>query len=235
MLSVSPAARAWPISVMLNLPPDTPAERKRLGKALAMLRDDAGLSQQSAADAMGVTAQAWQNYEYGRRRFTPELARKVTRALDRDPEDLLLARERVPGAAGEDARPRPRADHIYDLPLAGRAVFSGGAGQIRGVAEGETLSLADYFGPEWKVLPIVDGAMIPYVSPGGFVTYSTGRFPQPGQGCVIELATGELRVRRFEAMLSGELQVAAIFPQVIPETIRLTEVKGVYAVGLRLG
>ena len=182
MLSVSQGLRAWPKLVMLELPADTPAERKRLGKALALLREDAGLSQPAAAEAMGVTPQAWQNYEYGRRRFTPELIRKVARALDRAPEDLMLARERVPGAANDEQPRRARPELAYDLPMAGRAVFSGGAGQIHGVAEGETLSLADNFGPDWKVLPIVDGAMIPYVSPGGFVTYNTSRFPQPSQG-----------------------------------------------------
>ena len=236
MLSVSLAPKAWPMTAMLDLPPDNPAERKRLGRALALLREDVGLSQQAAAEAMEITPQAWQNYEYGRRRWTPELIRKVTRALDRDPEDLLLAREKIPGAANdEDLRPHHAERRHYMLPLAGRAVFNEGGGHIHGVAEGASMNLADYFGPEWKVLPVVDGAMIPYVSPGGFVTYNTGRFPQPGQGCVIELASGELRLRRFEAVLSGQLQVAAIFPITEPEIIRLADIRGVYSVGLRLG
>lgn len=236
MLSVSLAPKSWPMTAMLDLPPDNLAERKRLGRALALLREDAGLSQQAAAEAMEVTPQAWQNYEYGRRRWTPELIRKVTRALDRDPEELLLARIKVPGAANDESPlPHHAERRQFSLPLAGRAVFTEAGGHVHGVAEGESMSLADYFGPDWKVLPVVDGAMIPYVSPGGFVTYNTSRFPQPGQGCVIELASGELRLRRFEAMLSGQLQVAAIFPVTEAETIRLNDIRGVYAVGLRLG
>jgi len=35
----------------------------RLGDA----REDAGLTQQEAADALGVTVKAYQNYEYGKR------------------------------------------------------------------------------------------------------------------------------------------------------------------------
>lgn len=37
-----------------------------MGRALKLLRERSGLTQEAAADLMGVTKTAWANYEYGR-------------------------------------------------------------------------------------------------------------------------------------------------------------------------
>lgn len=238
MLSVSSAARAWPKVVMLDLPPDSPAERKRLGKALALLRDDAGLTQPEAADACeGISLTAWQNYEYGRRRFSPDLVRRVTAALGRDEEDLMLARAKVPAVdpANDDGRAVQKPGRLFELPLAGHASIREDGPQIQAGDNAGSISLEEYFTGEWKVLQVVDGRMAPYVSPGGFVTYNPKRFPQPGQGCVVETMTGEMHVRRFVEMAGGQLRVEILHPKAEAASLPLTSIKGVYLVGLRQG
>ena len=48
-------------------PPKTSAEEAReVGEALRILRDRLDITQEQAAEAMGVSRTAWQNYEAGR-------------------------------------------------------------------------------------------------------------------------------------------------------------------------
>ena len=236
MLSLSRADMAWPKAVMLDLPENTVANRKRLGRALALMRERLGLTQPQAAERAEVTTQAWQNYEYGQRRFTPQLVSKVTGALDADPEDLMLALASLPGEepANDDRRGFRDVGRLFELPVAGRVSLGESFTHVRG-DDARRLNLRDYFSGDWAVLPVVDGSMIPYVSPGGFVTYNPQEWPTPGAGCVIELTTGEMHVKRFEGMTATDLQVSEIHPAPRGLSFPLASVRGVYAVGLRKG
>lgn len=238
MLSLSRPLPAWPKFAMLELPENTSANRKRMGRALAALRERTGLTQPQAAERANVSTQAWQNYEYGLRRFTPALVDKVTEALDADGEELLLALAGIPGqdAAGDDDRRGFReVARLFELPVAGRVALGESFTHVRSADEARRLNLRDYFSGDWAVLPVVDGAMIPYVSPGGFVTYNPQEWPAPGAGCVVELTTGEMQVRRFEGTDSRQLHLAEIYPALRPVSLQLSAVRGVYAVGLRKG
>lgn len=222
---------------MLDLPADNIEERRRLGRALALLREEAGMSQQQAADACGgMSVTGWQNYEHGKRRFTPDLVRKVTDAIGYTPEDLMIARARVPTVAGSAdlGRFRDKPGRIFELPMTGRVSLGSQGPEVFGMSEPSMYSFEEMFGGDWKVLPVADEVMIPYVSPGGHVTYHATRTPSPGRGCVVELTNGAMFVRRFEAMRGGMLFVSELYPEPKAVTYPLTEVRGVHALGLRM-
>lgn len=233
MLSLSRSEIAWPTMAMADIPNDTPENRRRLGRALALLRDDAGLTQPMAADALNITVQAWQNYEYGRRRFTRDLIERVTRALKREPDDLVELFERLP--SNDDLPPTASRRSIFELPLLGRVragprgihIFDPGG-------EPEFVDFAEYFTGDWRVLQLGGESMIPYAEPGGFVTYNEKRWPQRNKGCVIETNGGDYFVKRYDGVRDDVLHVTELHPQEREITFPMDEVKGVYAVGLRL-
>lgn len=218
--------------VMIDLPNDSPVERKRMGRALALLRADAGMTQPAASERMGVTLQAWQNYEYGRRRFTPDMVRSVTTAVERTPEDLLDARSRVLSNEASAPAAGPRLSP-YELPLLGRVragpqglhVFDGG--------EPETIDLGYLFGPDVRVLRLAGESMIPYAEPGGFVSYHLRSLPKRNKGVVIHLMNGDFFVKRYDYERGGTLYVTELHPEERQLTFDLTEVRGVYPIGLR--
>jgi transcriptional regulator with XRE-family HTH domain len=81
----------------------TDPEQVLMGRALRALREARGLTQPQAAGNMeprpqGISVQAWQNYEAGKRRFTPALIRRVTAALAATPDELMFARSQLPAA-----------------------------------------------------------------------------------------------------------------------------------------
>lgn len=218
--------------VMIDLPNDSQVERKRMGRALALLRAAAGLTQPAAAERLGVTLQAWQNYEYGRRRFTPDLVRSVTNALARSPEDLSEARSRVIASDADAPLPSVRSSP-YELPLLGR-VRAGPQGlHVYDGGEPETIDLGYLFGPDVRVLRLAGESMIPYAEPGGFVSYHLRSLPKRNKGVVIQLINGDFFVKRYDYERGGVLYVTELYPDERQINFALTEVRGVYPIGLR--
>lgn len=77
-------------------------EMAALAKALRLLREEIGLTQADAADAAGMTRQAWNNYENGSRQaiLRSDKQHELARALGASRETLLLYRARQrPGQA----------------------------------------------------------------------------------------------------------------------------------------
>ena len=101
----------------------TPAEEaKALGRALKRLREARGLTQDQAAEKLGVTRTAWQNYEGGRSVIMrTDLQSRLVRALDASVEDLLgmLRHE----AHGHSAIGVSEAAAIYSGPGRRQAIF----------------------------------------------------------------------------------------------------------------
>lgn len=159
----------------------TPADEERaqwlaLGEALAALRRDRGLSQAEAGARVGMTSQGWGLYEAGRRAglFRPDVQRRLTAALDATPEDLALRLARAqpitaPASTGLEARGRVYAD----APVANPA-------------------------PPRATLRLSDDALAPWASSGVLLEYEPGRWPRRDQGCVIEMADGQVRARLYE-------------------------------------
>jgi transcriptional regulator with XRE-family HTH domain len=57
-------------------------------EAIRKAREVAGLSQEQAAQALGIKVQAWQKYEYGERNPKDDMLEKIAAALNTDIEML---------------------------------------------------------------------------------------------------------------------------------------------------
>lgn len=151
----------------------------RLGEALAALRRERGLSQAEAGSRLDMTSQGWGLYESGRRPglFRPDVQRRLTGALDSTPEALAL----ILGGA------------VLEPPSSTTGVESRGRD-----FEGSTRS---------KRLEVRDDALSPWAEPGVVLEYQPGLPPRPGQGCVIEMTGGAVRVRLFERSDANAIHV----------------------------
>lgn len=214
------------------------AEDILLGRALKSLREamDPRVTQTDAATAADVTLQAWQNYEAGKRRFTEALIGKVTRALTISRAELLAERDRILDEPSADTRPRIERGRSGRLEISingrGRAGPMGMHVYDAGQSEG-SIDLSMILGGDARATRAAGESMVPYVEPGAFVVYHTGRWPRRGHGCVIETKTGELYIKRYEKTDGSTLFVTELFPKERELKFQLSDVEGVYAIGLR--
>lgn len=150
---------------------ESDSDARRLGEALAALRREAGLSQAEAGERLGMTSQGWGLYESGKRPglFRPDVQRRLTTALGASPEALALKLGAPPAASPEPAS---------GMENTGRAFTSPAAGTRR--------------------LQLSNDDLAPWAASGVVLEYEPGRWPRRGQGCVIEMADGEMRVRLYE-------------------------------------
>lgn len=146
-------------------------EARRLGEALAGLRRACGLSQAEAGRRAGMTGQGWGLYEAGKRPglYRPDVQRRLTAALGA-----------LPDALGEPVVP---AVSEPDSPAPG----------VRSPA-------VPWEGPPPPVrrLQLANEDLAPWAAAGVILEYVPGRWPRPGQGCVVEVGNGRLLPRLFE-------------------------------------
>ena len=149
---------------------ESDSDARRLGEALAALRRDANLSQAEAGERVGMTSQGWGLYESGKRPglFRPDVQRRLTAALGASPEALALK---------------------LGAPPASRAEPAASGVEHRGRV---------FAGPPTRRLQLSTDDLAPWAASGVVLEYEPGRWPRRGQGCVIEMADGELRVRLYE-------------------------------------
>jgi transcriptional regulator with XRE-family HTH domain len=152
---------------------ESDSDARRLGEALAALRREAGLSQAEAGERVGMTSQGWGLYESGKRPglFRPDVQRRLTTALGASPEALALK------LGAPDPAPPPPAATGLESP--GRGFAGGPSGATRR-------------------LQLSNDDLAPWAASGVVLEYEPGRWPRRGQGCVIEMADGEMRVRLYE-------------------------------------
>lgn len=98
-----------------------------IGRAILHLRKDADLSQEAAADRMGITRQAWQQYEAGERQVVmrSDTQDQIAEALGTTRATLLMIKARL---AGESFTP-PDARTSGGHP--GEAIFLSIADPVR--------------------------------------------------------------------------------------------------------
>ena len=150
---------------------ESDADARRLGEALAALRREAGLSQAEAGQRAGMTSQGWGLYEAGKRPglFRPDVQRRLTAALGASPEaQALKLATTLPSAA----------EPPVGMENSGRAWAGPAAGTRR--------------------LQLSTDDLAPWAASGVVLEYEPGRWPRRGQGCVIEMADGTVRVRLYE-------------------------------------
>lgn len=213
-------------------------QRREYAAAVRAIRTSKGWTQQQAADAAGITLQAWANYERAERSFKKSLIATVCRVLGITPEELELKRAEL--APPEAPTPREntgfseRPSRGFELTMETSSRFGPNGFEILASAQPETIDLSSFFGPDWRVLQLPGEEMAPYAEPGGFVTYNVRRAPQPGKGCVVMTRDGRYLVRRYEGMKDGSLVVTRLHPSPEQSTIALKDVTGVFPIGLRM-
>ncbi len=157
-------------------------DARRLGEALAALRRERALSQAEAGRRAGMTSQGWGLYETGKRSglYRPDVQRRLTAALGATPDDLMSRQAIV--------------DPVSSAGPSSRGVASDGLAFIHAPAATRRLQLSNDDLAPWAVSGVV-------------VAYEPGRWPRRDQGCVIEMADGELRVRLYEGADAETLTV----------------------------
>jgi len=164
---------------------ESDSDARRLGEALAALRHEAGLSQAEAGERVGMTSQGWGLYESGKRPglFRPDVQRRMTAALGTSPEALALKLQAPAPAAPETP--------ATGLEAPGRAWAAPPAVATRR-------------------LQLSNDDLAPWAASGVVLEYEPGRWPRRGQGCVIEMADGAVRVRLYEHGDAGTLVVRGV-------------------------
>ena len=145
------------------------SDARRLGEALAALRRDRALSQAEAGRKAGMTSQGWGLYETGKRS-----------GLYRPDVQRRLT-------AALDATPEDLLQR-QEAPAPGMA------------SEGRVFvhvpAILAKAAP--RRLQLSNDDLAPWAASGVVVEYEPGRWPRRDQGCVIEMADGEVRVRIYE-------------------------------------
>lgn len=235
MLSLAVQEKPWSPRRMVDTRDQDRLDRQRAGAALRALRKRAGMTQEAAADAAGVSVQSWRNYERGERFMDKGILTKATAALGSNPEEhameaARLSPARQPTATGslvDDGRG-------FSIPVGGIAF--GGSSRPNIYDEpggGEVIDLRRFFPEGTRALRIAGMSMFPYAEPGELVLYNVYRPAKRGQGCVIEMKDGSYAVKRFERMDDSQLFVTELYPEERELTFELASIKGVYAIGLR--
>lgn len=155
-------------------------DARRLGEALAVLRRERGLSQADAGGRAGMTSQGWGLYEAGKRPglFRPDVQRRLTTAIGATPEDLMLtlgSPDRV-GSGPRDSAPPDIANPGF-------------------ASRGRDFAPA---APAIRRLQLSNDDLSPWAASGVVLEYEPGRWPRRDQGCVVEMADGEIRVRLYD-------------------------------------
>lgn len=217
-----------------RMPTDEQSEddrrRAALGQALKRLRQGRGMTQAEAAEAFGCTPQAWQRYEVGQRTMDLEKLDAMARAVGATGDELLAERAKL---LGEEPRPHQAPGRAAQLPVWGRGRAGPHADHVYDLAEPES-----YFDMGWMhangvgVLRVAGDSMTGYVESGQLVIYDRGRWPRRGEGCVVELTSGELYVKLYDKSDGSTVFVKQTFPEQ-SMTFKMADVKGVYAIRLR--
>ncbi len=215
-------------------------QAQTLGEAVRALRERAGLTQAAAAALAGVTRQAWQNYEAGNRQaiLRTDLQDELARALGVTRDDILAERDRRLGIAptppGRTVA-SPRLGAAYELAVLG-SVRAGAQGpQVYDTGALETLvDVSWMFGPNARTLRVAGESMTGYAESGELIVYDLSKWPRRGEGCVVELTSGDLYVKEYLGSAQGVLKVRQRYPEE-DLSFPLDQVRGVYTVRFRGG
>lgn len=198
-----------------------------LGRALALLRTEAGLTQERAGEAFGGSGQNWQKYEAGKAPgvFRPSVQRRLAAALGASVSDLLLSRERV--LAADDAlRGGPAGMAEPDTaPLAPED----GAGADRSRAR-----LAALCAGRNATLQMPDDHLRPWAASGAAIVYDPTAWPRQEDGCVIRTEDGRLHVKIFVSTDAETIYVRELHPRPRELQFRRGPGVGVFRVTARI-
>jgi transcriptional regulator with XRE-family HTH domain len=203
-------------------------ERRLLGRALALLRGEAGLTQEMAGEAFGGSGQNWQKYEAGRAPgvFRPAIQRRLAAALGVTTTDLMLARARVLAADEALRRGGPPGFGESDAAAPGDArpelVDRSGA-RLAALCAGRN-----------PTLQMPDDHLRPWAISGAAIVYDPAAWPRPDDGCVVRDEEGRLHVKIFVRADAEAIHVRELHPRPRELSFRRGPAVGVYRVTARI-
>ena len=210
------------------------AEQKLIGRAFKALREKRRLVQGDIAAALNMTTQAWQKYEAGERKFTPDRIQHVLEFLEATNSELEGEKAKilggdVPVSSGvEDPAPE------FILDVYGRVRAGPQGAEVYDVGEPlRRIDLRQILGKHSDAMQIVGDSMVPWAEPGEVVLFDRDSYPRRGSGCVIETTDGAAYVKLYEKSDGSTLFVRELYPNERIINFDLKNVRGVYAVKLR--
>ena len=216
------------------------AEQRLIGRALRVIREsrDPRPTLRDIGSKLDMSGAAYQKYEVGETKIDPERLRQILEALEADEEELSLARARL---LDDGAPPLPANDfrenaRDFEIKVYGR-VRAGAMGiEIYDVgAPLRTITLRALLGPRADALEVAGESVSPWAEPGEVVIFDRDRYPKRGQGCVVELKSGQLLLKLYAKTDSSMIWVRELQPEDRTFSILMKDVVGVYAVSVRGG
>ena len=207
-------------------------EQRLLGRALALLRTRAQLTQEAAGAAFGVSGQNWQKYESGRAPsvFRPAVQRRLARAVDATVEDLWLARDQIAGgqASPQPARPSPPppGGSVAELGVSFEAPES--------AAPAHKAQVADLLGPSIRFFRMPDDHLRPWAASGATIVYDPQAWPRREEGCVIQAEDGVLHVKIFLRADADAIHAYELYPEIKDVRFARTSGTQIYRVVARI-
>ncbi len=222
---IRPATPYWPMAA--NPTPERLSDRDALGKAIKKFRQRAQLTQEAAAQRLGVAVPTWQRYEWGARGLTYEKLANIALVVGVDRQTLLdeagVIGDEFPLSEITERSPAPVRDRIIrsssTLPVrdrvqAGAWLLADDLGQSEARQEPAQRDpryahadqwLSDVIGDSVDLLRIFDGDMILCVDIIG-----AGYHPKTGDIVEVErLRFGgqerELTVKQVEVRDDGSI------------------------------
>lgn len=108
----------YPDPTSTVITPDDKQFFKELGSRIAQLRKDAGLSQQTVADQLGIAQQTLAHYEVGRLRVPASLLPRFAQLFNVRGDDLLGLNTAGAGKRGPTPKLQQQIERIGQLPKA---------------------------------------------------------------------------------------------------------------------
>lgn len=188
---------------------DDAEEQRLLGRALALLRAEAGLSQEAAGEAFGASGQNWQKYEAGKAPsiFRPAVQRRLAGALGATVHDLRQALQRVL-AADQAFQPPPSRGPQGVAEPAGPDLYAPGAGE-----DLSRRKLAALCASRALTLQMPDDLLRPWASSGATIVYEPMAWPRQEEGCVVETSDGRRQVKIFVRADAETIHLRELHPR----------------------
>lgn len=224
-------------------------EAALLGRALANLRQQQGLSQPDAAENFGVTSAAnWSKYELGKAPtiFRPEVQRRLAAAIGVSVEDLMIEVARLQGGGAPSRQPSGTAVNLAEVPRRGFDPSpTPGMAAVYGLAAAEGEAIAIAAGSEIRYVPmhpaqrgysrigaveIVGESMYPRWKPRELAYFVFDMPPPRGDDVIVELEDGTAIIKEYVGRTATHLMLKEWHPQERVFDLPLVRVKALHAV-----
>ena len=196
------------------------------GKALALLRTRAGLTQAEAADRLGKTQGYWEKYEAARNNalLRRDVLDRVTAALGVTVQDFYAALEdftephqaaQMPPLIYRFGGASAQPEHSpLSIPFDGYAKAGPSPNTYDEPHETE-FDLSAYIRPTSRAMLLAGESMVPYAEPGGFIVYDTKEPPQRNKGALIRMVDGSNHAKKYLRTTDSHVECLELEPRVI--------------------